>query len=58
MPAIELAAARLLAGHAPESVLSETTGGEELVAAQRDGHLWVALETASGSWLFELQERP
>ena len=43
VPAIELAAARLLAGHAPESVLSETTGGEELVAAQRDGHLWVAL---------------
>ena len=43
VPAIELAAARLLAGHAPESVLSETTSREELVAAQSEGHLWVAL---------------
>jgi len=43
LPAIELAAARLLAGHAPDSVLAETTGLAELEAAQRDGHLWVAL---------------
>ncbi len=42
LPAIELAAARLLAGHAPESVLQETTSDEELRDAQRQGHLWVA----------------
>jgi GNAT superfamily N-acetyltransferase len=40
---IELAAARMLAGHAPESVLNETTSKEELLTAQRHGHLWVAL---------------
>jgi GNAT superfamily N-acetyltransferase len=40
---IELAAARLLAGHAPESVLNETTSEAELLDAQRRGHLWVAL---------------
>lgn len=40
---IELAAARLLEGHAPESVLSETTREDELRQALRDGHLWVAL---------------
>ena len=43
LPAIELAAARLLAGHAPESVLGETTGSDVLQKAQREGHLWVAL---------------
>lgn len=43
LPAIELAAARLLVGHAPESVLAETTGPEALEEAQRHGHLWVAL---------------
>jgi len=43
LPTIELAAARLLAGHAPESVLAETAGQEELEEAQRRGHLWVAL---------------
>lgn len=43
LPAIERAAARLLAGHAPESVLAETTGQAELEEAQRRGHLWVAL---------------
>jgi GNAT superfamily N-acetyltransferase len=43
LPAIELAAARLLAGHAPESVLKETTGSDVFLKAQRDGHLWVAL---------------
>jgi GNAT superfamily N-acetyltransferase len=43
LPAIELAAARLLAGHAPESVLSETTSQSVLEKAQHDGHLWVAL---------------
>jgi GNAT superfamily N-acetyltransferase len=43
LPAIELAAARLLTGHAPESVLKETTPQEVFQRAQREGHLWVAL---------------
>ena len=43
LAAIELAAARLLAGHAPESVLNETTSLEVLEEGQRAGHLWVAL---------------
>jgi GNAT superfamily N-acetyltransferase len=41
--AIELAAASLLVGHAPESVLKETTSTGVLRRAQRDGRLWVAL---------------
>jgi len=43
LPDIELAAARLLAGHAPESVLTETTGEPELARAQAAGRLFVAL---------------
>ena len=43
LPAIELAAARLLVGHAPESVLDEATSDEVLRTAQRHGRLWVAL---------------
>lgn len=43
LSAIELAAARLLAGHAPESVLTRTTAEAVLMAAQAHGHLWVAL---------------
>ena len=43
LAAVELAAARLLAAHAPESVLAETTSQEELEDAQRRGHLWVVL---------------
>jgi GNAT superfamily N-acetyltransferase len=43
LAAIELAAARLLAGQAPESVLNETTSLEVLEQAQRAGHLWVGL---------------
>lgn len=39
---IELAAARLLTGHAPESVLTTTTSIDSLTKAQRDGRLWVA----------------
>ena len=39
---IELAAARLLTGHAPESVLTTTTSLDSLTRAQRDGRLWVA----------------
>jgi chromate reductase len=43
IPKIELAAARLLCGYAPESVLSETTSDAILQEAVRTGHLWVAL---------------
>ena len=43
LPAIELAAATLLAGHAPASVLAETTTQADLEDAQSRGHLWVAL---------------
>jgi GNAT superfamily N-acetyltransferase len=43
LPAIELAAARLLVGVAPDSVLNETTSLDVLEQAQREGHLWVAL---------------
>ena len=41
--AIELAAARLLAGHAPAAVLDEVTDMRELQAAQVEGRLWIAL---------------
>ena len=43
LPPIELAAARLLEGRAPESVLRETTSQDVLERAQRDGRLWVVL---------------
>ena len=43
LPVIELAAARLLAGHAPDAVLNETTSEDVLKAAQGRGQLWVAL---------------
>ena len=43
LPAIEVAAATLLAGHAPASVLTETTSQADLEEAQRRGRLWVAL---------------
>jgi GNAT superfamily N-acetyltransferase len=43
LPAIELAAATLLAGHAPASVLAETTRQADLEDAQQRGQLWVAL---------------
>lgn len=43
LPVIELAAAGLLAGHAPASVLAETTSQADLEDAERRGHLWVAL---------------
>lgn len=42
LPSIELAAARLLAGHAPECVLAETTSQDEFEDARRHGLLWVA----------------
>jgi GNAT superfamily N-acetyltransferase len=43
LTAIELAAAKLLAGHASEAALAETTSEEDLDEAQRHGRLWVAL---------------
>lgn len=43
LASIELAAARLLAGHAPSSVLNETTSQFELRKARRAGRLWVVL---------------
>ena len=43
LPAIELAAATLLAGHAPASVLSEVTADDVLEEAYAHGRLWVAL---------------
>ena len=43
LPAIELAAAQLLRGHAPESVLNEATDCDTFADAARHGRLWVAL---------------
>jgi GNAT superfamily N-acetyltransferase len=43
LPAIELAAARLLEGHLPAAALNETTSVQELREAQVQGRLWVAL---------------
>ena len=43
LAAIELAAAGLLAGHAPASVLNHTTSLDDFETAQREGHLWVVL---------------
>lgn len=59
LAAIEQAAARLLAGHAPESVLTETTALDVLQKAQRSGHLWVALsdDVAVGFAHVEVIER-
>src|SRR2546427_10111613 len=42
LSAIELAAAQLLRGYAPESVLAETTDERTLADATRHGRLWVA----------------
>jgi GNAT superfamily N-acetyltransferase len=43
LPSVELAAARLLVGHAPEAVLATATSAADLERACRDGRLWVAL---------------
>ena len=43
LAAVERNAARLLIGHAPGTVLAETTSLEDLESARRRGHLWVAL---------------
>jgi GNAT superfamily N-acetyltransferase len=42
LAAIELAAAKLLHGHAPQAVLDETTSEAGLLEAQIAGRLWVA----------------
>lgn len=42
LPVIELAAAKLLVGHAPESALTETTDLEHFRQARAGGRLWVA----------------
>jgi hypothetical protein len=44
LAAIELAAAELLRGHAPDSIVQETTDDDEFRAAQTAGRLWVALD--------------
>ena len=44
LPAIERAAARLLEGHVPASILEEATDLEDFAGAQAAGRLWVALE--------------
>ena len=43
LSAIELSAAQMLKGYAPDSVLAETTPGCTFAAAVREGRLWVAL---------------
>jgi len=43
IPAIELAAAQLLKGHAPDAILAEVTSDQMLRDAQQAGRLWVAL---------------
>ena len=47
LSAIELAAAQLLRGHAPESVLAETTDVGRFAEAARNGRLWVAANAGS-----------
>ena len=56
LPAIERAAAQLLRGHAPESVLNEATDSDTFAQAARDGRLWVALagDTPVGFALVEM----
>ena len=56
LAAIEIAAAQLLRGHAPEAVLSEITDEHELREAQAAGRLWVACadDTPVGFALVEM----
>ena len=56
LPAIELAAAQLLSGHAPEAVLRETTDPQTFADAADHGRLWVALagETPVGFALVQM----
>jgi GNAT superfamily N-acetyltransferase len=39
---IEIAAAKLLCGHAPATVLNERTSEQDLLDAYQDGRLWIA----------------
>ena len=43
LPTVELSAATLLRGYAPDSVLNETTDEATFAEAQRAGLLWIAL---------------
>jgi len=56
LPAIELAAARLLRGYAPETALNETTDEATFADAASQGRLWVApaAETPVGFALVEM----
>src|SRR5262249_43092590 len=57
---IELAAAWLLSGHAPESLLCETTGQEEIQKALRNGQFQsdaIAIEDEGRVWIGEGQVR-
>src|SRR5437660_9632708 len=56
LQAIELAAATILRGHAPDAVLSEATDQMTFTEAQRHGRLWVALagNSAVGFALVEM----
>ncbi|MEP7309123.1 MAG: GNAT family N-acetyltransferase [Acidobacteriota bacterium] len=56
LPAIELAAAQLLRGHAPEAVLCETTDPQTFADAADHGRLWIALagETPVGFALVQM----
>ncbi len=62
LAAIERAAATLLHGHAPPSVLNESTDESDFRRAQADGRLWVALadDTPVGFALVEMlaKDRP
>jgi len=59
LPGVELAAATLLRGHLPDSVLEESMPVDTFRRAQKEGRLWVALagETPVGfalvQWLAE-----
>jgi hypothetical protein len=58
LTAIELAAAQLLRGYAPESVLAETTDERTFADAARDGCLWVASNMPVGFALVDARRRP
>jgi predicted N-acetyltransferase YhbS len=59
LAAIELTAAKLLEGHAPQSVLDEATHEQTFREAQAQGQLWVALaeDTPVGFALVEMLAR-
>jgi GNAT superfamily N-acetyltransferase len=59
LAAVELAAASLLSGYAPDSVLGETTSADVLENARRNERLWILLagETPVGFAHLEVLER-